>query len=296
MGALRPHVRTMDLPLYDPDAARALARPLAQRFWRAGWLSLGFVAMLALIKWFEHWTGQPFDALVLRPHDPAGLIGILTAPMLHASLDHLASNALPLLILGTLTGGLYPRATLRALPLIWIGSGIGVWFIGEPGSAHLGASGIAYGLSFLVFTLGVLRRDRQAIAAGMMAFFLYGSMLITIFPREANISWESHMCGAICGVIAAILWRKRDPALPRKRYSWEDEPDEEVGIDHRAIAIVDASTRALPPGTANDASLDTHLDGDRGRDHPPGPDASDHHEPAAGLLRTRLRQPDDRLH
>jgi len=216
----------MDLPLHDPVAARALARPLARRFRRAGWLSLWFVALIAWIKLFEHWMGQPFDGLALRPHSVAGLIGILTAPMLHGSLDHLASNALPLLILGTLAGGLYPRATQRALPLIWIGSGIGVWFIGAPGSAHIGASGIAHGLMFLVFTLGVLRRDRQAIAAGMMAFFLYGSMLLTIFPREANISWESHLSGAICGVLAAILWRNRDPALPRKRYSWEDEPEE----------------------------------------------------------------------
>src|SRR5207342_2504826 len=111
--------------------------------------------------------GHPFSGLALRPHVIAGLIGVLTAPLLHASLDHLASNTLPLLILGTLAGGLYPRATLRALPLIWIGSGIGVWFIGEAGSAHIGASGIAHGLMFLVFSLGVLRRDRQAIAAGM---------------------------------------------------------------------------------------------------------------------------------
>ncbi|MEO7478911.1 MAG: rhomboid family intramembrane serine protease [Lysobacteraceae bacterium] len=204
---------------------------MARRFARAAWVSVGFVLLLAWIKLFEHILGQPFDGLALRPHLIPGLIGIFTAPLLHASLDHLASNALPLLILGTLAGGLYPRATLRALPLIWIGSGIGVWFIGAAGSAHIGASGIAHGLMFLVFTLGVLRRDRQAIAAGMIAFFLYGSMLLTIFPRELNISWESHLSGAICGVIAAIIWRKSDEPLPRKRYSWEDEPDEDAFED-----------------------------------------------------------------
>ena len=235
MHAQRPHVRVMDLPLPDPTAVVAHAQPMAQRFRRAAWMSAAFIALLAWIKLFEHWTGQPFDGLALRPHFIPGLIGILTAPLLHASLVHLAANALPLLILGTLAGGLYPRATLRALPLIWIGSGLGVWFIGAPGSAHIGASGIAHGLMFLVFALGVLRRDRQAIAAGMMAFFLYGSMLLTIFPREANISWESHLCGAICGVLAAIVWRRLDPPLPRKRYSWEDEPDEEPETEDSAI-------------------------------------------------------------
>ncbi|HEY2344795.1 MAG TPA: rhomboid family intramembrane serine protease [Xanthomonadaceae bacterium] len=206
---------------------------MARQFRRAAWVSFAFVVLLAWIKLFEHWTGVPFDGLALRPHDPSGLIGILTAPLLHGSLEHLASNTLPLLILGTLAGALYPRATVRALPLIWIGSGIGTWFIGTPGTAHIGASGIAHGLMFLVFFLGLLRRDRQAIAAGMLAFFLYGSMLVTIFPRELNISWESHLSGAICGVIAAFVWRRRDPALPRKRYSWEDE--EESGSDPEVV-------------------------------------------------------------
>ena len=266
----------MDLPLPDPDAVVVGARPLAQRFRRAAWASGCFVALLALIKGFEHWTGQPFDALALRPHELAGLIGVLTAPLLHASLDHLLSNTLPLLILGTLSGGLYPHASLRALPLIWIGSGIGTWFIGEPGSAHIGASGIAHGLMFLVFVLGVLRRDRQAIAAGMMAFFLYGGMLLTIFPRELDVSWESHLCGAIGGVLAAIFWRRLDPPLPRKRYSWENEPDAED----------DALGDELPPGTAEDAWIDN--DWDAGLDWDDDPAASADAPPPRRRRRHRL--------
>lgn len=229
----------MDLPLPDPDAAAGAARPLAARFRRAAWVSVAFVAFLWWIKLLEHWLGPPLAALMLRPHETLGLLGILTAPLLHASLEHLVANSLPLLILGTLTAGLYPRATMRAIPLIWIGSGIGVWFVGQAGSAHLGASGLAHGLMFLVFTLGVLRRDRQAIAAGMMAFFLYGGMLLTIFPRELDISWESHLFGAIAGVLAAIVWRRLDPALPRKRYSWEDEPE--------FIEAEDADGAVAPP-------------------------------------------------
>lgn len=225
MPVPRPHVMPMDLPLPDPVAAAGAARPLAARFRRAAGISVAFVALLWWIKLLEHWLGQPLTALALRPHEVAGLVGILTAPLLHASLAHLVANSLPLLILGTLDGGLYPRATLRAIPLIWIGSGVGVWLVGQTGSAHLGASGLAHGLMFLVFALGVLRRDRQAIAAGMMAFFLYGGMLLTIFPRELDISWESHLFGALAGVLAAILWRTLDPALPRKRYSWEDETE-----------------------------------------------------------------------
>lgn len=217
----------MDLHLPDPDAARAQARPLDRRFRHAAWMSTVFVALLVAIQAFAAMTGTSFDGLMVRPHDPAGLIGILTAPLLHASLDHLLSNALPLLVLGTLAGTLYPRASARALPVIWVASGLGAWLLGLPGSTHLGASGIAHGLLFLVFFLGLLRRDRQAIAAGMLAFFLYGGMLVTIFPHEIGISWQSHLGGAAGGLLAAIFWRRADAALPRKRYSWEDEPDED---------------------------------------------------------------------
>src|SRR3546814_3288924 len=76
----------------------------------------------------------------------------------------LGGNAVSLLLLGTLAGAVYPRATIRALPLLWIGSGLGAWLLGDAGSHHLGASGLGHGLLFLVFVLGLLRRDRASIA------------------------------------------------------------------------------------------------------------------------------------
>src|SRR3546814_7079963 len=100
------------------------------------------------------------------------LLGVLTAPLLHGSPAHLGGNAVSLLLLGTLAGAVYPRATIRALPLLWIGSGLGAWLLGDAGSHHLGASGLGHGLLFLVFVLGLLRRDRASIAPAMLAVFL----------------------------------------------------------------------------------------------------------------------------
>jgi hypothetical protein len=59
----------------------------------------------------------------------------------------------------------------------------------------------------------------------MIAFFLYGGMLLTVLPREPGVSWQAHLGGALAGVLAAWLLRRSDPALPRKRYSWEVEAD-----------------------------------------------------------------------
>lgn len=176
-----------------------------------------------------------FDLRVLavQPLSAQGLLGIIGAPLLHGSFTHLMMNCIAILMLGTLAGITYPRATPRALPVIWLTSGLGAWLMGEPGTFHLGASGVTHGLMFFIFTLGLLRRDRAAIAAGMLAFAFYGGMVLTILPREAGVSWESHLGGAIGGLIAAFLFRRTDPLPPRQRYSWEIE--EEIEQRRRAI-------------------------------------------------------------
>ena len=210
------------------DAQRKLDR---QRLRRALNASLGFVLLLAACFAAQH--GIDWTFLTVTPWTLPGLLGLLTAPLLHGSVEHIVANGTALLLLGTLAGTVYPKATLRALPLLWLGSGLGAWLLGQPGSHHLGASGVTHGLMFLVFVLGLLRRDRAAIAAGMLAFMFYGGMLMTILPREAGVSWESHLGGALAGVIAAFLFRRSDPQPPRRKYSWEVE--EELAREQAAL-------------------------------------------------------------
>jgi hypothetical protein len=145
----------------------------------------------------------------------------------------------------------YPRATLRALPLLWLGSGLGAWLLGVAGTYHLGASGLTHGLLFLVFALGLLRRDRPAIAAAMIAFMLYGGMLLTVLSREPGVSLEAHLGGALAGLLAAWLFRRSDPLPPRKRYSWEIE--EELAV--QAAATTDADRNQFEPAAPQDVPV-----------------------------------------
>ena len=135
-----------------------------------------------------------------------------------------------------MAGTVFPQATWRSLPIIWIGSGLGTWLIGTGGS-HLGASGVTHGLGFLVFALGLLRRDRAAVAAALIAFFFFGGMLVTVFPNEIGVSWEYHLAGALSGLLGAVLFRRADPQPPRKRYSWEDEPEPEEDPDAEVLEL-----------------------------------------------------------
>jgi len=206
----------------DPELREAPA--VLARFQRALNLSLAALIVLALAFWLQVEGALSTQALSIRPQDPTSLVGVLTAPLMHGSLGHLGANAFAVLALGTLAGTVFPQATWRALPLIWLGSGLGTWLIGTGGS-HIGASGVTHGLGFLVFALGVLRRDRAAIAASMIAFLFFGGMLITIFPNQVGVSWEYHLAGGVSGLLAAIAFRRADPPPARRRYSWEDEEE-----------------------------------------------------------------------
>ena len=182
---------------------------------------VGGIWLAWLVAWMTGWN--TFD-LGIHPRDVHGLIGILTAPFVHASFAHLMSNTLPLGFLAAVALYAYPRAIRYALPFIWIFSGLGVWLFARP-SAHVGISGIVHGLMFFVFLLGVFRRDRLGVAIALIVFFLYGGMVMTVLPRDPQISFEYHLFGAVAGLIAAIALFRLDPLPPRKRYSWEDEEE-----------------------------------------------------------------------
>lgn len=232
----------LNQPLPDPHEQTRLDRG---RFLRALLLSAGFITVLWWIKLVETWLGVSFSALGIFPKAATGLVGILTAPLLHGSVGHLINNTLPLLVLGTLMLSIYPRAALRSILLVWLGSGLVVWIIGRL-SYHLGASGLSHGLMFFLFIAGALRRDRPAIAAAMIAFFLYGGMLLTILPGEPEVSWEAHMGGAFFGALAAALFFRLDPAPAGKRYSWEDDEHEADALEE-ALAAEERGMYEPPP-------------------------------------------------
>jgi membrane associated rhomboid family serine protease len=208
----------------NPDSTEK--SPMPQRFRRALNISLGFIALLFVCFYLQ----QRFDyqQLSLQPGVWAGLVGIISAPLLHGSFEHLFSNSFSILVLGTLVGTVYPKASLRSFPVIWILSGVGTWFLAIRGF-HIGASGITHGLMFFLMTMGLLRRDRPAIAAAFIGILLFGGMLLSVLPQQPDISWEYHLSGALAGIFSAILWRKLDPAPPRPVYSWEEEHEEELG-------------------------------------------------------------------
>ena len=209
------------MALHQPDPRYVLSKRSKANFVLALTISLGFLAFLWLIFLVDAMFGLRLGRFGLRPGSVPGLIGLVTAPLLHGSAAHMFSNSLPLLISLTAMLFLYPNSAIRAIPVIWLGSGLFAWIIGRE-SFHYGASGLVYGLLAFVFVSGVIRRDMRSIAVSLMVWFLYGTMVWGVLPIRPHMSWELHLGGAVMGVLMAIVFRNWDRP-PMKRYDWEED-------------------------------------------------------------------------
>lgn len=189
-----------------------------------------FLVIIALVELISNLFNINFVQLGIYPRETFGLIGVFTSPLIHSNLNHLYSNAIPLLVLGTALFYFYPKSSKKITLIIYIFTNILVWIFARE-SYHIGASGIVYGLFSVLFFSGIFRKDRRAITLSVLTIFLYGGIAYGIFPTKEGISWESHLFGFLIGIFTAYFFRKKDSY---KQYDWEDE---ELTIDIRELKI-----------------------------------------------------------
>ena len=183
-----------------------------------------FVFLFWLVKVIENAFGLSFVRFGVYPLHLKGLKGILFSPFIHSGYGHLLANTVPFFILLAALVYYYRRISYRIFFQIFIFSGICVWLGGRE-AWHIGASGVVYGLAAFHFVSGILRNDIRLLTLSVIVVFLYGSMFWGIFPIKPDISWEAHLWGAASGVILAVFYRRY--AVRRKKFDWEDEPDDD---------------------------------------------------------------------
>ena len=191
-------------------------------------IPLIFIGIIWLVKIVEVSAGISFVQFGLLPREPVGLIGIITAPLIHSGFVHLISNTFPLFILGTALYYFYPESAGRVAILVYLLSNIIVWFIGRE-SYHIGASGVVYGLVTFTFFSGVIRWDRRSIVLSLIITFLYGSYTWGVLPTDPKVSWESHLSGAVIGFICAIIFKNKDPY---EKFAGMDDEEDELEINN----------------------------------------------------------------
>ncbi|MDO9511725.1 MAG: rhomboid family intramembrane serine protease [Bacteroidales bacterium] len=191
-----------------------------------------FGIIMSILMVWAYYGHIDIGFLGIHPLHTDGLPGILTAPFVHSGFDHLYSNLIPFIFLSALLFHFYRSIAWEVFSLIWIITGTLVW-MGARENWHIGASGVVYGLAVFHVSSGIVRRDNRLMAISFLTIFLYGGMLWGIFPEffpGKRISWESHLAGAITGLILAIYYRKEGPV--KMIYHWdEDEDDPETDTE-----------------------------------------------------------------
>jgi membrane associated rhomboid family serine protease len=176
-----------------------------------------FTGVLYLTEAVDTVLGGALDADGIRPRRLDGLDGILWAPLLHQGWQHLATNTVPVLVLGflALAGGVGQFIAVTAT--IWLVGGLGTWLTGSPG-VHLGASTLIFGWLMFLLARGFFAHSAAQILLAVALFALWGGVLWGVLPGAAGISWEGHLFGALGGLIAAQLVARADrPRADRPR-------------------------------------------------------------------------------
>ncbi len=205
-----------------------------------------FVMLLWAIKLFEIFEKVSFTYYGLYPRSISGLQGIITAPLIHGSVDHLIANSVPLLILGPIIYFFYRPIAFQIFFWVYFITGLWVW-VGGRHVIHIGASGIIYGFETFLFFSGVFRKDPRLLSLSLFVVFIYGSTIWGIFPLQRGISFESHFLGALAGLITAYHFRKEGP--PNRKYDFGDEAENEKidvsGNDEIPPQIIDDQPEQL---------------------------------------------------
>lgn len=207
------------------------------RFERARILnSVFFTLLYLLICWVlflsDEWLNTDFKHEIgMRPRELRGLWGIFGHAFLHSTYAHIWQNTIAFAVLNTFLFYFYRQIALKIFTIIFFGTGVLLWFMGDQGTNHIGASGVIYGLAAFLFFSGIFRDNVQLLRVALVVAFAYGSMVWYIFPIKPNMSWEGHLSGAIIGVAFAYLYRGDGPK--RKKYRWEIEEEMEENMAER---------------------------------------------------------------
>jgi membrane associated rhomboid family serine protease len=142
----------------------------------------------------------------IYPRRIEGLRGVVFAPFIHGSWQHVFSNTVPMFLLTTMIEYFYKRVARAALTIIWLLTGILVWLFARDNTFHIGASGVVYGLISFVFSSGLFRGNSRSVVLSLLVLVMYGGYFEGLAPKE-GISWESHLYGAITGLVVAFVFK-----------------------------------------------------------------------------------------
>ena len=173
-------------------------------------LPIRLVFFMWVVFFLEFEYHVPFSRYGILPRTEIGLLGIFMAPMLHGNVQHIISNTLPILFLGGILFNFYNSIAKKVFYSCYLLTGLLVWLMARS-SYHIGASGLVYGLAFFLMFYGLFRGNFKSILISISVVAIYSGLFYGLLPNMVKVSWESHLFGALIGVLNAFyLSRKQN--------------------------------------------------------------------------------------
>lgn len=142
----------------------------------------------------------------IYPRNVYGLIGIVTAPLLHGNLQHIISNTITLFVLLVILWMFYRRIASQVVVLSWLLGGLLIWIFARP-VIHIGASALIYSIASFLIAMGLFSGSFRAFLIALVIVLLYGGLVYGVLPTDQPISWEGHLIGAIAGILLGYQYR-----------------------------------------------------------------------------------------
>lgn len=198
---------------------------------------IGLPLFFVVLLWFVFWLQIRFDIDFVEngiyPRTFSGLQGVFFSPFIHADIEHLYNNSIPLLILLTALQFFYAEQSIKVIVYGILISGCITWSIGRE-NYHIGASGLIYVLFSFVFFKGILTKYNRLVALSLAVIVVYGGLVWYVFPSpesigNKSISWEGHLGGLLAGFFLSLVYKTPEYKKVIK-YDWE-HPDFDATAD-----------------------------------------------------------------
>ncbi len=169
-----------------------------------------FIALLWIIEIVDQvFFNQRLNGLGLQPGNWSHWEGILLMPFLHVDFYHLLNNTIGLAVFGTLLLSRRREDLYYASIGAILGCSLAVMLLGQPGSVHIGASGLIFGWWSFLIARAFYQLNFQSLLIAVFVIVFFGGMIYGVLPEKGTVSWQGHLGGAVGGIIGAGFMKNK---------------------------------------------------------------------------------------
>jgi membrane associated rhomboid family serine protease len=172
-------------------------------------LMCGFVAVLWIVQLVNAGDHYRLNRFGMHPRETDGLWGIVTEPFLHDGYGHLASNTLPVLLVGwaLMISGLRDWLTVTAIVIVL---GDAATWLAAPSGTIVGANALVFGWLGYLIARAIFSRKVRWILTAAVVLLIFGTLLGNLLPSyHSTHSWQAHVCGFGAGLLAGAVLHQR---------------------------------------------------------------------------------------